>query len=1328
MTRLVSSLNFLRHRRSRCPGTLFDTGRDMNRPNSPHSWVLRRQSADVAPLARFLFAAALVLSALAAAAQDFDFGDAPEVFPVSLGQDGARHALGNLRLGTNVDKDPDGLASADALKDDLTDLDDEDGVQLVGGALIPGQNADIKVEMMGGDQAFLNIWIDFNQNGDWSDAPDHVVADATLTPGVRTFTVRVPTGIPSGIAFARFRLSTQQNLGVKGPAEDGEVEDYAFNVSSEQSGEQDFGDAPDSYRTTLSKDGARHSRLQEFHLGPAIDLEQDGQPSVGATGDDLLPSIGPDDEDGVELPGGSLQPGQMNTVKVTLTGSVGRLDAWMDFNQDGMFDEKSERIFSAAPLGGGGNNLSFHVPQAAKPGSSYARFRLSQEGGLPPFGDGGAGEVEDHYFDIAMPQGQLDFGDAPQSYPVTISQNGAAHVVVQGVHLGALIDAEADGQIDVGALGDDQNPPGAGDDEDGVALVAAPLNPGSVEQVDVVLSTGKGRLDAWVDFNGNGNWNDAGEKIFHAEAIVAGNNRLSFFVPGDAKRGATFSRWRLSQDGGLDVTGVVTGGEVEDHAFVIGPPEQGECDPRTHRGLEFWLAFPGNLTAGQTDGHSVELCITGARGTQGLVEMPGLAVPFSKPFSIGAANFVIVTLPLEADMADQVDVTLPHGIHVTADREVAVYALNRFPFTTDGYLGLPTDIISGDYIVQCYPNVQSGVSELNGSQFAVVATQDDTTVIITPSASAAGYAAGVPYMKTLNRGDVYQLRSDKDTPADLSGSLVMANKPVGVFGSHQCAFIDSPSTFFCDYLVEQMLPVHRAGTYFLATPLATRTGNILCRVTAIADGTDVLVNGVYQTTLMQGKTHDISLGGAAAISTTKPALVGQFSPSSDHDGVVDSDPFMVNLQHTGQFLDRYEVCLPGHGFMGGYVNVITTGAGVGSITVDGAPIPAGNYVAIGASGYFYARPAVSAGLHVLAGNVPFGAFVYGWMEYESFGYPAGLLIGDSQPPVLTCPTEEVQLQVSRGTANGAFCRAVLPDFRSNIAVTDNCPLRQEIVITQFPAPGTLLAPGAHNVFVTAEDDAGNTGFCVIRVVVVDPEPGDLLFLCPQDIIVNCKTPHGAVVNYQVSVSQGCADNLPVTCHPPSGSLFPPGTTVVTCVTRDINGNTHTCTFKITVNCDQNPPGIVKIPDRVRHVLGEAFNLQAQVGEVAEAQFQWFHNGNPVEGANSSTLSIDSVDPTHAGLYWVSVRNPYGVSFSNRSLLLIGSSVLTNRRTAEIVDQLRNEGFPLKFRLRPDRQFDVQVSTDLVSWTTIATVQGATTEFLDSAARGKLRRFYRIVEK
>lgn len=49
----------------------------------------------------------------------------------------------------------------------------------------------------------------------------------------------------------------------------------------------DFGDAPAPYPTRLAQNGAVHGILQGFHLGATVDAETDGQPSLGADGDDF---------------------------------------------------------------------------------------------------------------------------------------------------------------------------------------------------------------------------------------------------------------------------------------------------------------------------------------------------------------------------------------------------------------------------------------------------------------------------------------------------------------------------------------------------------------------------------------------------------------------------------------------------------------------------------------------------------------------------------------------------------------------------------------------------------------------------------------------------------------------------------------------------------------------------------------------------------------------------------------------------------------------------------------------------------------------------------
>ena len=72
-------------------------------------------------------------------------------------------------------------------------------------------------------------------------------------------------------------------------------------------------------------------------------------------------------------------------------------------------------------------------------------------------GSAADGEVEDYEIEISA---QADFGDAPSTYPVTRSENGARHTLT-GPMLGATRDAEVDGLHSAAADAD-------GADEDGV--------------------------------------------------------------------------------------------------------------------------------------------------------------------------------------------------------------------------------------------------------------------------------------------------------------------------------------------------------------------------------------------------------------------------------------------------------------------------------------------------------------------------------------------------------------------------------------------------------------------------------------------------------------------------------------------------------------------------------------------------------------------------------------------------------------------------------------------------------------------------------------------
>lgn len=160
---------------------------------------------------------------------------------------------------------------------------------------------------------------------------------------------------------------------------------------------------------------------------------------------------------------------------------------------------------------------------------------------------------------------EVDLGDAPAPLPTLFADHGASHGIVAGFHLGTGIDAEADGQPDATATGDDDD---GSDDEDGVSF-AAPLVTCELAELTVSASA-DGLLDAWVDFDRNGSWADPDERIFVGEPLVTGDNPLAFAVPCEADTsGAAVARFRFSSTGGLGPHGGASDGEVEDHEITI---------------------------------------------------------------------------------------------------------------------------------------------------------------------------------------------------------------------------------------------------------------------------------------------------------------------------------------------------------------------------------------------------------------------------------------------------------------------------------------------------------------------------------------------------------------------------------------------------------------------------------------------------------------------------------------------------------------------------------------------------------------------------------------
>ena len=212
----------------------------------------------------------------------------------------------------------------------------------------------------------------------------------------------------------------------------------------------------------------------------------------------------------------------------------------------------------------------------------------------------------------------------------------------------------------------------------------------------------------------------------------------------------------------------------------------------------------------------------------------------------------------------------------------------------------------------------------------------------------------------------------------------------------------------------------------------------------------------------------------------------QYAESSDADLVVNSDPFMVLAPQRNLFSTTHVFAVPA-GFADNYMNVVVKSGTF--LTLDGGAI-APAYTPIGASGFLGAQIPLGPGKHVLTASKPAGAIVYGWDKYESYAWPACLFFGDTTPPDMVCPTEEIKIALPTGNLanNPVPCKMPLPDLRSQAKYSDNCQINTDTQVQQDPPPGTLVGVGSYEVELSVTDAQGNVGRCTVIVTVIDSNP------------------------------------------------------------------------------------------------------------------------------------------------------------------------------------------------------------------------------------------------
>ncbi|CUR59907.1 exported hypothetical protein [metagenome] len=177
--------------------------------------------------------------------------------------------------------------------------------------------------------------------------------------------------------------------------------------------------------------------------------------------------------------------------------------------------------------------------------------------------------------------------------------------------------------------------------------------------------------------------------------------------------------------------------------------------------------------------------------------------------------------------------------------------------------------------------------------------------------------------------------------------------------------------------------------------------------------------------------------------------------------------------------------------------------------------------------------------------------------------PFDVVVTDTTAPDVTTPANIV---VGNDAANVTYPDATAADLVDG-AVPASCE----------PASGTTFALGTTTVTCSATDAAGNTGTNSFTVEVQDVTKP--VVTVPGDTIVEATSADGATVTYaDVSAEDDVDGELSATCTQASGTVFPLGTTTVTCSAEDAAGNRGDSSFTVTVS-DTTAPAVTA-PDNI----------------------------------------------------------------------------------------------------------------------------------------------------
>ncbi|MCA9558136.1 MAG: IgGFc-binding protein, partial [Myxococcales bacterium] len=374
-----------------------------------------------------------------------------------------------------------------------------------------------------------------------------------------------------------------------------------------------------------------------------------------------------------------------------------------------------------------------------------------------------------------------------------------------------------------------------------------------------------------------------------------------------------------------------------------------------------------------------------------------------------------------------------------SDRPVAAYQFNpyccNYSFSNDASLLTPVTSLGREYRFLGPARWPTPANTAAEPTLTVLAAEDGTTVRLElpradlvdhrlhPRLTAAGPAA---VEVRLDAQEMLTLMPDAAAPAtaDLSGTVIRADRPVAVFSGHTCTYYPHDQAA-CDHLEEQLVPVDTWDARFVLVPPVRRGGadseeGVFWKILARDAGTRVRLSRpmadleprapgaagvpdcatllVDDTTLVFDDALHCEFGSAhpVGIEGDGPLMVlgivsGQATTGAESGfGARAGDPSLFLVPPDTQYRQDYVFLAPAT-YAQDFVTVIAHPDA--TLTLDGAAVPLADATPVPGSDHVFRHVPITDGPHRISGDRPFGILVFAYDDFVSYAFTGGLNLG-----------------------------------------------------------------------------------------------------------------------------------------------------------------------------------------------------------------------------------------------------------------------------------------------------------------------------------------------